>query len=1162
MKMKRYKKSIFYFLAIAGICMTLACSKDLDPEAGKVHRSDVISFTASLQADATAAPKVARSATSSYLGIAEEEWNLELRESSRPTRGLPVTELEGMDVGVYAYEYSGDTKVADVMSNYYYSFDNNEDLNPVDDPVLWSDIDDVNSLRIYTYAPMVTTSTSDFALSVVDNVPTITYVVPQDVTKQIDLLSTDTKEVSGDYNQNVFLTFNHILTGVRFKAGFECKVTSIKINNVNSKGVYSMGDSWDDQSLPVNYTLPIPSVGIDCSAGDMITTGVNTLMMIPQTLPSSAEVVMEYTEGGVAGVITASLKDFKWEAGKLITYTINKTITEDYVYFDLHAGNVTITPTSYEGYVYVNGVATRVYKEFPVGDQENYHYYVYQSTAANKNETGYAATLGVGAITRPVYSPVMVDDRFWSDYITNNTVVEDVIEMWDSKEGLTVDATPGADPTGLTGAVRKVGRSSTKNRIDVKGDAANPIICNMVIDNLYSSYQHASESRKTGGITFLPAMAGSSLNITMIGDSRFGAIHYFNNTSNTQLIIGGTGSITVADADFDKSRSPFNESKSIGVNTVGYSSNHWCAAIGADDSSQSALGIVINSGVVYAGTTAAENCTAIGGGGNGKASIIINGGSVTAVATTTGTAIGGGIGFHSAGGEGYVEVNGGNVYAYNFANEWNIPSAAIGGGGSSSSTGTLGTIKISGGYVYAQAAMGTAIGGGSSKTKDGGMAVVDISGGYIRAKSVSTSAFPAGCGIGGGTGGSDGGKIGGNAEVTISSLSGNKPIIRTGSIGGGKTNSATGHIGRAVIKVYDGDISAQFVMAAGSTEKSVFTMSGGSIGNSDVYDKEYEHIEHKGGAVYMENGTFTMTGGTIKNCVADEGGAVYIKGIESPEFIMKGGEILNNTSYTNGGAVYLEGGTVTLHGGNIKSNLAKDGNGGGVYIKAGDFYMPEDGTCNIYRNVALKTATDGGGSGGGIYVMSTTSDVNVHVLSGKIENNACDVNGGGICVDMATTSRTANVKIGKDGSSSVDNPSIASNTAVRYGGGLYAIGSNAKITINGGKIINNSVSNYIPNSDVTNEGGTVELIGGQVKHQVVTFNANAADATVEGQPTAIQRIVTTTNSSLVFPTTPIRNFYDFIGWNSRADGKGTNYVNGQVMNISEDITLYAQWQAQ
>ena len=106
--------------------MTLACSKDLDPEAGKVHRSDVISFTASLQADATAAPKVARSATSSYLGIAEEEWSLELRESSRPTRGLPVTELEGMDVGVYAYEYSGDTKVADVMSNYYYSFDNNE----------------------------------------------------------------------------------------------------------------------------------------------------------------------------------------------------------------------------------------------------------------------------------------------------------------------------------------------------------------------------------------------------------------------------------------------------------------------------------------------------------------------------------------------------------------------------------------------------------------------------------------------------------------------------------------------------------------------------------------------------------------------------------------------------------------------------------------------------------------------------------------------------------------------------------------------------------------------------------------------------------------------------------------------------------------------------
>ncbi|MBQ1968582.1 MAG: InlB B-repeat-containing protein, partial [Flavobacteriales bacterium] len=309
-------------------------------------------------------------------------------------------------------------------------------------------------------------------------------------------------------------------------------------------------------------------------------------------------------------------------------------------------------------------------------------------------------------------------------------------------------------------------------------------------------------------------------------------------------------------------------------------------------------------------------------------------------------------------------------------------------------------------------------------------------------------------------------------------------------------------------------------------------------------------------------GTFTMKGGTIRNCKAIEGGAVYIKGIESPEFIMEGGEIINNISETNGGAVYLEGGTVTISGGQLRSNLAKNGNGGAIYINAGDFYMTEGSTGSIFRNVALKTSETNAGHGGGIYVTSVSSDVDVEVLSGRVENNMCDGNGGGICVDMAGTTRTANVKIGKDGVVSDNNPSISTNSAVRYGGGLYAVGEMAKVTINGGKISGNEVFNYVPNPDVTNEGGTVVLNGGQVKHQVVTFDANAADATVEGASTAVQRIVTATNSALVLPETPERNFYDFIGWNSRPDGQGKTYVNGENMNITEDITLYAQWRAQ
>jgi uncharacterized repeat protein (TIGR02543 family) len=44
--------------------------------------------------------------------------------------------------------------------------------------------------------------------------------------------------------------------------------------------------------------------------------------------------------------------------------------------------------------------------------------------------------------------------------------------------------------------------------------------------------------------------------------------------------------------------------------------------------------------------------------------------------------------------------------------------------------------------------------------------------------------------------------------------------------------------------------------------------------------------------------------------------------------------------------------------------------------------------------------------------------------------------------------------------------------------------------------------------------------------------------------------------------TPIREGYKFKGWNTRDDGRGLNYTDKQLMNISENITLYATWQVQ
>lgn len=114
-------------------------------------------------------------------------------------------------------------------------------------------------------------------------------------------------------------------------------------------------------------------------------------------------------------------------------------------------------------------------------------------------------------------------------------------------------------------------------------------------------------------------------------------------------------------------------------------------------------------------------------------------------------------------------------------------------------------------------------------------------------------------------------------------------------------------------------------------------MNGGSIENC--------WANGDGGGIYV-NGTFRMTGGTIRNCETSEavyqgmrgnGGGVYVA--SSGKFEMSGGSIENcyTGSSGKGGGVYV-GGTFTMTGGTIKNNVVNKnwgGEGAGVYVANG-----------------------------------------------------------------------------------------------------------------------------------------------------------------------------------------------------------------------------------
>ena len=203
------------------------------------------------------------------------------------------------------------------------------------------------------------------------------------------------------------------------------------------------------------------------------------------------------------------------------------------------------------------------------------------------------------------------------------------------------------------------------------------------------------------------------------------------------------------------------------------------------------------------------------------------------------------------------------------------------------------------------------------------------------------------------------------------------------------------------------------------------------------------------------------------------------------------------------------------------------------------------------------------GNGGGVFVSSENGkSVKVDLLQGIITNNTANNYGGGICVDMGDTENSATVTVGTDGQGVTEsdaNPKISDNMAIMSGGGLYVRGTNANVTINSGLIAKNEVSAYVKNEDVANEMGGVTLNAGLVTHVVVTFDGNGGK--VDETDTYTQNIVTNTNSKLA-PNRFIRAGYRFAGWNTRADGLGDSYSEGDAKPHSSDITLYAQWVAQ
>lgn len=161
------------------------------------------------------------------------------------------------------------------------------------------------------------------------------YTVPADVTKQRDILVATTVELSGNYNQAVPLTFEHICTAIKFETGSQMQpgsIRSVTLKGVKTTGAYDMASGkWTLTEDVGNYTQELAKTMTGTETpGSEVTTAAQTFMMLPQTLPQGATVEVVFVDDvtGNERPLSATIDGTEWPQGKTVTYKIS--ITPEY----------------------------------------------------------------------------------------------------------------------------------------------------------------------------------------------------------------------------------------------------------------------------------------------------------------------------------------------------------------------------------------------------------------------------------------------------------------------------------------------------------------------------------------------------------------------------------------------------------------------------------------------------------------------------------------------------------------------------------------------------------------------------------------------------------------------------------------------------------------
>lgn len=252
------------------------------------------------------------------------------------TRGVPVTSLE--TYGSFHVQAHCTDNGAPVSQFYM------DDNATNSDGTVWSTSQvrywpgENRTLQFFAWAP------ANAAFTATPGSPestTFEYEVPALAADQKDIVVATTDPYVGNYEQQVPLTFKHILTAVKFETGSQMQpgtIKSVALKGVKKSGTYkafptgsTAEGTWTLNDATADYTQELnkTTTGTETN-GTPVTAEEGTFMMLPQTLPDGAEVEVVFLDrtSGQERTLSASIAGTQWPQGKTVTYSLS--ITPEY----------------------------------------------------------------------------------------------------------------------------------------------------------------------------------------------------------------------------------------------------------------------------------------------------------------------------------------------------------------------------------------------------------------------------------------------------------------------------------------------------------------------------------------------------------------------------------------------------------------------------------------------------------------------------------------------------------------------------------------------------------------------------------------------------------------------------------------------------------------